>query len=144
MARPRRDPQNGSKMTITYSDGTVVEAVLLSRGNNSLCVAVPGDDHARRFTLVNNAWISEGGDPVKIEFAWERRGQCGPPRESECVCSKELASRLVSMLLAGSNGDDLIEDMLYVYSAEGRHARMAAGRGRGSENVGAAIRPPLN
>jgi hypothetical protein len=135
-----RHGQNGQQMTITYFDGTVLESLLLSRGNNSLRAAVPGDDDARTFTLVNNAWISESGERVKIEVAWERRGQANIPMERECVCSKKLASCLVSMLLAGSNGDDLIEDMLYVYSAEGSHVRIQSsrlgGRARGSENVG--------
>ena len=132
-------------MTITYPDGTVAEALLLLRGTNSVCVAVAGDDDARAFSLINNVWISESGERVRIEFAWERRGQSDLPRESECVCSKEMASRLVSMLLAGSDGNDLVEDMLYVYSAEGRHAPTADSRVRkrsfGRAKAVTAIRP---
>ena len=72
----------------------------------------------RTFTLIREAWISEKCEPVTIEFAWHRRGLVDVTNETECVCSRELASRLISMLLAEPKVDDLIENMPYVFAAE--------------------------
>jgi len=114
-------------MTITYPNGTVLEAMLLSRGNVTLRAAFPGDDDVRTFTLISGTWVSEECEPVKIEFAWQQCGKSDVPNEIDCVCSKTLASRLTSMLLVSSEGDDLIEDLLYAFSAEGNRVRI---RGR--------------
>jgi hypothetical protein len=105
-------------MTIKYSDGTVLNALLLARGNDTLQVTVPGDDDARTFTLISGTWISEECEPVKIEFAWQRGEGADVLNETNCVGSKERASRLISMLLAGTEGDDLVDNMLYLFSAE--------------------------
>jgi hypothetical protein len=67
----------------------------------------------RRFALIRESWISEKCEPVKIEFAWQHREGVKVTDETECVCSKELASRLISMLLVEPKVDDLIENMLY-------------------------------
>ena len=111
-------------MIIKYTDGTVLEAMLLSRSNNALRAAVQGDDDARTFTLVSGTWMSEECGPVEIEFAWERRQQADVPTEAGCVCSKKLASHLISMLLVGSKRDELMEHTLWVFSAEGRRVRI--------------------
>ena len=119
----RAIPQN-EHMTISYPDGTALEALLLSRGDDTLRVIIPGDDDVRTFTLIRGTWVSEDCEPVKIEFAWQRSGKADLPREVDCICSKELASRLTSMLLAGTADDDLIDNMLYVFSVEGHRVRI--------------------
>jgi hypothetical protein len=106
-------------MTINYPDGRVVEATLLSRGNDTLRAAVQGEDDAQIFNLISGTWVSEEDGPVRIEFAWEHCDQASVP-EDDCICSKKLASRLISKLLVGSNESDLIEDLLWVLSADGR------------------------
>ena len=111
-------------MTITYPNGTALNAVLLSRENTRLRTAVLGEEDARAFTLISGTWISEDCEPVRIEFGWERRGPSNVPAEADCLCSKTHASRLISMLLAGSKGDDILEDMLWVFSAEGERVRI--------------------
>jgi len=108
-------------MTLNYADGRVVEAVLLSRGNDTLRAAVQGEDDAQIFTLIRGAWVSEEDGPVRIQFAWEHCDQASVP-EDDCICSKKLASRLISKLLVGSNESDLIEDLLWVLSADGQPA----------------------
>lgn len=111
-------------MTITYPNGTAVEALLMARTNDTLRAAVSGDDDARTFTRVNGTWISENGERVTIEFAWQRGKTRDVPTQSECVCSRKLASQLIPMLLAGSEGDDVLENMLYVFSTESRGVRI--------------------
>jgi hypothetical protein len=91
-------------MTIHYPDGTLRNALLLSRKNHTLRATVPGDDDVRTFIHINGAsWISEGFDLVNIEFAWQSGEQPRVPKETECVCSKELASSLISVLRAGTH-----------------------------------------
>jgi hypothetical protein len=105
-------------MRITYPNGTVVEALLLSRGQETLRVVVPGDDDTRTYTLAGGAWRSEKGEPVHIELAWDGRDS-GLPAEAEFVCSKKLASRLMSLLVSYS-GEELLDDVLWVFAPEGR------------------------
>lgn len=126
------------QMTITYPNGTVVQALLLARGNDTLRAIVTGDDDVRTFNRLEGTWMSEDLEPVRIEFAWQRRTGRDTPVETECVCSKKLASRLVSTLLAGSEGDDLIEDMLYVFSAEGNRVRIQGTQVRPARQAGEA------
>ena len=97
-------------------------------GQRKLRASVQGDDDARTFTLINGAWISEECEAVRIEFAWQCRDETRVPTETECVCSKELASRLTSMLLVGTQAGDLVERMLHVYSARGHRIRISEGR----------------
>jgi hypothetical protein len=114
-------------MTITYPDGKVLDALLLSRSGDTLRAAVPGDDDVRTFTLVNGAWISNECEQVKIEFAWQRSGQVEVPRESDCIYSMKLPSRFISMLPNVGEGDELAEN-ISALSAEGPQVRIQRGR----------------
>ena len=105
-------------MTITYPDGTSVQAILLSRSIDTLRAAVTGDDDLRTFTLVDNTWVSEGRVQVTIKYEWQLGGEATTPAMSECICSKQLASRLISHLL-NPNRDILEEELFYVFSAQG-------------------------
>jgi len=111
-------------MTITYSNGTVLEAIVLAHEEEALRVAVAGESDARTFRRIHGVWISEGCEPVAIEFAWQRHGTVNVLDEADCICSKKLASRLISMLLAGEGEDHLLGDDLYVLSAEGSRVRI--------------------
>jgi hypothetical protein len=118
-----RGAQNEQQMTISYPDETVLKALLLARGNDTLQVTVRGDDDVRTFTLIKGTWISEECEPVKIEAGRHPCEGVEVPNETECVCSKELSSRLMSMLLAGTEGDDLLENMLYLSSTDSHGVR---------------------
>jgi len=107
-------------MTITYPNGTALEALLLARGNDSMRAAVPGDRDVRAFLLSGGNWFSESSEPVKIEFAWGRHRTADVPKASECVCPEELASKL-KLLFRGNEGDPLVEDAVYVVSPDRRH-----------------------
>ena len=98
-------------MTITYPDGNIVEALLLLRGNETLRAAAPAYDDVLTFTRMGGTWKSEAGEPVKIQFAWERRVNALTPIETECVCSKMLASRLLQLLALCSAGPEWIDEL---------------------------------
>jgi hypothetical protein len=108
------------QMTIHYANGRVLEAILLSRGNDTLRAAVRGEGDAQIFTLISGTWVSEKDGPVNIEFAWEDGDQASVPTEADCICSKRLASRLISRLVVDSNEGDLIDDLLWLLSADGQ------------------------
>ena len=113
-------------MTINYPDGTVLRALLLSRGNDTLRAAIPVAGDIRTFTRITGAWISEKDEPVEIEFAWQHE-QDDVLSETECVCSKDLASCIVSVLRACPQEDALL-DLLYVFSPEGHRVRIQQSR----------------
>ena len=88
-------------MTIMYSDGRVLEAMVLAHDEETLRVAVSGESDARTIRRIRGGWISEECDPVTIEFAWQRHGLPKVPDEIDCICPKTMASRLISIMLAG-------------------------------------------
>jgi hypothetical protein len=104
-------------MTITYPNGETLQALLLSRGEDTLRTAIAGGDDVRIFKLIHDQWISEEWEPVQIDFAWSRCGSSNVPSEADCICPKDLASRLMSMLFSGPGGDDALDDILWVFSA---------------------------
>ena len=88
-------------MTIQYRNGNRYEAALIARTENTIRVAPRGADDVMEFTNVNGTWVSEDCEPVQIEFEWQRRGRQPEVSEADCICSEELASRLIHLLLSG-------------------------------------------
>ena len=99
-------------MTIAYADGRTLEAVLLARTDNTLRVAVKNADDVLVFSDVNGTWVSEDCEPVRIEFAWQLHSREAAVAEADCICPKELASRLMHLLFSGSNEEKLKEKIL--------------------------------
>ena len=95
-------------MTIKYSDGRSVEAVLLSRMETTIRVAIEGTEDAMEFSdisaasEINGTWVSADCGPVLIEFVWQRPDRKPAASEADCCCSSELAARLIDSLFAGS------------------------------------------
>jgi hypothetical protein len=94
-------------MTITYSDGMAVEAVLLSRTESKMRLAVQGADDVIEVSNINGTWVSADCEPVSIEFAWQRRDRKPTISEVECCCSHELAAKLIHSLFAGANEEKI-------------------------------------
>ena len=104
-------------MTIIYPNGPVLEAILLSHEENQIRATAPGCDDVLVFNRIHDTWISEGLEPVIMEFAWQRRGASTMvPAEDECVCPRELAARLISTLRNGCEPDKAAEGTLFVFS----------------------------
>jgi hypothetical protein len=106
-------------VTITYPDGTVLEAIVLSHEETEIRAIAAGCDDVLAFTRIHGTWISEEIEPVSIEFAWRRRGTSPATSEDDCACPKELAARLIAMLLSGCERAEAGEHTLYVLSPEG-------------------------
>ena len=60
-------------MTINYSNGTALEALVLSHDDHEIRAIAPGGEDALAFTRVHGTWISKELEPVTISFEWQRR-----------------------------------------------------------------------
>jgi len=97
-------------MIITYRNGTSVEGFILSRGDNWLRVAVKDSDDVVVLACVNGTWISDNSAPVEVVFEWQQGSWKEATSESDCVCSKELAARLIYLLLSGAEDRSGLND----------------------------------
>lgn len=105
-------------MTITYSDGTVLKAIVLSHEEVIRAIAA-GSDGVLAFTRIHDTWISEEIEPVSIVFEWQRRGASPTFCGDDCVCPKELAARLIQTLLGACERDEAAANTPCVFSSEG-------------------------
>jgi hypothetical protein len=99
-------------MTINYSDGRAVEAVLLTRTESTLLVAAQGADDVMEISNINGTWVSADCEPVAIEFAWRQLDRKPKISEADCHCSPELAARLIRLLFTDSSADTTESDVL--------------------------------
>ena len=90
-------------MILTYANGSKTEAFLLARSENKMRVAIPGSDEPTEFTNIHGVWVSEDCEPVRVEFAWERKTREEVLTEADCICSHDLAARLIRLLWAGDD-----------------------------------------
>ena len=54
---------------IHYSNGRVLQGIVMAFGDRRVRVAVKGSDDAVEFRLVNQVWVSEDCEVVKMDFA---------------------------------------------------------------------------
>lgn len=123
LAGPWRPPKISVAMTITYSDGSTIEALLLAYDESTVRAIAPADDDVRVFRLSDGEWVSTSGEPVAIQFAWESCGDTALPSVGECVCSKELAMRLISTLRSKER-DQFLSGTIFELSPEGGKVRI--------------------
>ena len=82
-------------MVFTYADRRKTEAFLLARTENKLRVAIPGSDDPLELTEIRDTWVTEDCEPVRVEFAWQSRTGAQILTEADCICSHDLAARLL-------------------------------------------------
>lgn len=115
-------------MTITYADGTVVEALLLSFKESVLRLAVAGDDDVRVFKCIDTVWRAEDGERVQVKPSWQADRPALVPEESHFVCSEGVARQLIGNLMNGSEMEDGGANPFYVFAAEKRRVRVTVFR----------------
>jgi hypothetical protein len=106
-------------VTITYPNGTILQAIALSHEENEIRSIAAGCDDVLEFTRVHDTWISEEIEPVTIEFACQRRQTSPSISEDDCLCPKELAARLIAMVISGCERGEAGKGTFFVFSAEG-------------------------
>jgi hypothetical protein len=88
-------------MTIRYTNGQIFEAVLLSRTETTMRLALQGHEDVVALTLVNDVWVSDECEPVQVHFAWTRHCGAAAVAEADYICSRDLAAHLIHLLYAG-------------------------------------------
>ena len=83
-------------MTVTYANGSTVDALLLSSMGDVVRVAIAGQDDVRTFKQVAGIWRAEDGQPVQLTYAWQKDTRAPVLEESHFICSKELGRQLIS------------------------------------------------
>ena len=107
-------------MTITYANGTALNAVVLSREEEEIRAIAPGCDDVLAFTQIRGTWVSEELEPVTIQF--ECYSGAGAPAEysdDHYLCPQELAASLIQSLLGACERDEAGADGFYVFSPQG-------------------------
>ena len=104
-------------VTISYPNGTVLQAIVLSHDEHGIRANASGCDDVLAFTRIHNTWISEEIDPVTMTFEWQRTRRVPVPPEDHCVCPKDLAARLIQSLYSGEDEED-VADTFYVFDPE--------------------------
>jgi len=82
-------------ISIHYSNGRVLQGIVLAFGDRLMRVAVKGSEDTIEFRLVSQVWVSEECEVVKLEFAeCETRPVCelADPRESLIHFQSQAAS----------------------------------------------------
>src|SRR5580658_2508340 len=74
-----------SAMTLTYANGSKLEAFLLARTENKIRVAIPGNEDPMELTHIHGTWVTEDCEPVSVQFAWEGKTQEEVVTEADCV-----------------------------------------------------------
>jgi hypothetical protein len=88
-------------MTIRYSNGQTFEAVLLSRTETTMRIVPEGHDDVVELTAINGIWVSDDCEAVQVSFVWTPRMTSTDVREEDCICSHEMAERLIKALYGG-------------------------------------------
>ena len=87
-------------VTITYPNGTTVQAIVLFHGEQRIRAMAPGGQDVLSFRLLQGVSFSDDLEPVTLAFEWQRGSVPSIPALAECICPKELAAKLVHMLHA--------------------------------------------
>jgi hypothetical protein len=75
--------------------------MLLKLTGMTMRVAIDGYPDAVEFYETHEGWVSELGERVKIEYMWMRDSEQPRTSVEDCICSRELASKLISLLIDG-------------------------------------------
>ena len=98
-------------MTIPNSNGSQQQAILLSRTDSAIRVAILGSDEVAEFRALGERWNAEHREPVQIEFSPVSLSADRIPNVDECLCSTELAAHLLKKLFSGDGESKIGESM---------------------------------
>jgi hypothetical protein len=111
-------------MILIHANGSRTEAVLLARNENKMRVAIAGSDDLVELTDVHGTWVTEDCEPVYVQFAWEGKTREQIVTEADCVCSHNLAARLIHLLWnADEDGQAQAKTTVPVDAEFGLHLR---------------------
>jgi hypothetical protein len=117
-------------VTITYANGSTVDALILSSQEGVVRAAVAGHDDVRIFKKVDGVWRAQDGQPVQLIYAWQKGNAAAPAQESHFICSKELGRQLISRLMNGSESRQGFPAPVFVFSGEKSRLRITVLHGQ--------------
>ena len=106
-------------VTISYPNGTVLQAIVLSHDEHEIRANASGCDDVLAFTRIHDTWISEEIDPVTMTFEWQRNRRVPAPSEDHCLCPKDLAVGLIQSLFSGYD-EEAVADTFCVFDPGGK------------------------
>ena len=89
-------------MILQYENGKTSQGIALFQSEKTLRVALDGCEDIVELTRIHGHWVSEELEVVRLEPSWRVLRPVETLSEEDCVCSPELASRLIGSLLRGS------------------------------------------
>ena len=92
-------------MTLRYANGKTVDAVLLSRTDSKMRVALKGSEDAVELNELCGTWVSDDCEPVQVSFEWEKPAPAHASEE-DFICSPELAARLIRLLVSADEPEE--------------------------------------
>ena len=125
-------------MTITYPSGTVLPAVVLSRGEEEIRAIAPDCEDVLVFKQIRGTWISEELEPVTIEFGRQSVTAPAAYSDDDYICPKELAASLIQSLLGACERDEAGTDGFYVFSPQGTNVTIQRTELKSSRKVNVA------
>jgi hypothetical protein len=63
-------------------------------------------EDAVEFPNIQGTWVSQDRKPAQTDFAGHLRDQTLTVSEADCICSHELAARLIHLLFIDSSHDN--------------------------------------
>lgn len=69
-------------------------------------IALPGSEDVLELRQINGTWVTDDCEPVHLEYAWMRNSLLDDISEDNCICSPELAARLLHLLFSGESEPD--------------------------------------
>jgi hypothetical protein len=94
-------------MADQFSDGRRIEGVILSPGDSAMRVASTGAEDFMDFASMSATWASENC----FDYGWQQQHLKKSVTDADCVCSRELAARLIHLLLNGSEANQWTVDI---------------------------------
>jgi len=91
-------------MTIKNRNRTAAEAALLPRAQTSNHTMTKVEDVVE-FPNTQGSRVSQERKPGQTDFAWQRHDQTLTVSEADCICSHELAAKLIHLLFIDSSHD---------------------------------------
>jgi hypothetical protein len=85
-------------MTVTYRNGNTLEAFIVSRTDTRIRAVAKDTEDTLEFVDFHGTWVSNDCEPVQIQFAWQGKKREEILTEADCICSEELAKRLIHFL----------------------------------------------
>ena len=64
-------------------------------------IALKGSEDVLEVKNINGTWITEECEPVQVDFAWSGTSLLDEISEDDCICSPELAAKLLHLLFSG-------------------------------------------